>query len=118
MSSLVESIDCAGILKLRNSDIELRKGETDMGRKNTRVRAVFRVHIPQHNGKVLSLQVASTPIECCEFFLSCIFNVNSFGGAFLGSKVHMLAMILKILTPGHIDKHFLSNLKPFSFSVD
>ncbi|MGH0146971.1 UNVERIFIED_CONTAM: hypothetical protein FKN15_009382 [Acipenser sinensis] len=30
------SIDCAGILKLRNSDIELRKGETDIGRKNTR----------------------------------------------------------------------------------
>lgn len=60
------SIDCAGILKLRNSDIELRKGETDIGRKNTRVRAVFRVHIPQANGKVLSLQVASIPIECCE----------------------------------------------------
>ncbi|KAF3834283.1 hypothetical protein F7725_025487 [Dissostichus mawsoni] len=33
-------IDCAGILKLRNSDIELRKGETDIGRKNTRVRMV------------------------------------------------------------------------------
>ncbi|KAG8002966.1 Nuclear factor of activated T-cells, partial [Nibea albiflora] len=31
-------IDCAGILKLRNADIELRKGETDVGRKNTRVR--------------------------------------------------------------------------------
>lgn len=60
------SIDCAGILKLRNSDIELRKGETDIGRKNTRVRVVFRVHIPQPNGKVLSLQVASIPVECCE----------------------------------------------------
>ena len=48
------SIDCAGILKLRNSDIELRKGETDIGRKNTRVRLVFRVHIPQPSGKVLS----------------------------------------------------------------
>lgn len=111
-------------MKLRNSDIELRKGETDIGRKNTRVRAVFRVHIPQHNGKVLSLQVASTPIECCEFFLSlCIFNVNSFGGAFFGYKVHIpfeqdnVAMILKML-PGHINEHFLSNLQPFSFSVD
>ncbi|CAG12836.1 unnamed protein product, partial [Tetraodon nigroviridis] len=40
-------IDCAGILKLRNSDIELRKGETDIGRKNTRVRLVFRVRINQ-----------------------------------------------------------------------
>ncbi|XP_036273941.1 nuclear factor of activated T-cells, cytoplasmic 1 isoform X6 [Pipistrellus kuhlii] len=57
-------IDCAGILKLRNSDIELRKGETDIGRKNTRVRLVFRVHIPQPSGRTLSLQVASNPIEC------------------------------------------------------
>lgn len=61
------SVDCAGILKLRNSDIELRKGETDIGRKNTRVRLVFRVHIPQPNGRTLSLQVASNPIECCEY---------------------------------------------------
>jgi len=59
-------IDCAGILKLRNSDIELRKGETDIGRKNTRVRLVFRVHINQPNGRTLSLQAASNPIECCE----------------------------------------------------
>uniref|UniRef100_H3AHH6 RHD domain-containing protein n=1 Tax=Latimeria chalumnae TaxID=7897 RepID=H3AHH6_LATCH len=62
----LESIDCAGILKLRNSDIELRKGETDIGRKNTRVRLVFRVHIPQGNGKVVSLQTASVPIECSQ----------------------------------------------------
>ncbi|XP_077729137.1 nuclear factor of activated T-cells, cytoplasmic 1 isoform X1 [Canis aureus] len=59
-------VDCAGILKLRNSDIELRKGETDIGRKNTRVRLVFRVHIPQPNGRTLSLQVASNPIECSQ----------------------------------------------------
>ncbi|XP_075388613.1 nuclear factor of activated T-cells, cytoplasmic 1 isoform X2 [Tenrec ecaudatus] len=59
-------IDCAGILKLRNSDIELRKGETDIGRKNTRVRLVFRVHIPQPGGRTLSLQVASSPIECSQ----------------------------------------------------
>ncbi|KAK5617999.1 hypothetical protein CRENBAI_023632 [Crenichthys baileyi] len=59
-------IDCAGILKLRNSDIELRKGETDIGRKNTRVRLVFRVHINQPNGRMVSLQVASNPIECSQ----------------------------------------------------
>uniref|UniRef100_A0AAR2IMG0 RHD domain-containing protein n=1 Tax=Pygocentrus nattereri TaxID=42514 RepID=A0AAR2IMG0_PYGNA len=59
-------IDCAGILKLRNSDIELRKGETDIGRKNTRVRMVFRVHINQPNGRTVSLQVASNPIECSQ----------------------------------------------------
>lgn len=64
-------IDCAGILKLRNSDIELRKGETDVGRKNTRVRLVFRTHLPlappvAPPGRVLALQVASLPIECCK----------------------------------------------------
>ncbi|MEQ2293006.1 hypothetical protein AMECASPLE_028832 [Ameca splendens] len=59
-------IDCAGILKLRNSDIELRKGETDIGRKNTRVRMVFRVHVNQSNSRTVSLQVASNPIECSQ----------------------------------------------------
>ncbi|TSS48105.1 Nuclear factor of activated T-cells, cytoplasmic 2 [Bagarius yarrelli] len=59
-------IDCAGILKLRNADIELRKGETDIGRKNTRVRLVFRIHIPQPGGQYVSLQVASHPIECSQ----------------------------------------------------
>uniref|UniRef100_A0A3Q2U7M0 Nuclear factor of activated T cells 1 n=1 Tax=Fundulus heteroclitus TaxID=8078 RepID=A0A3Q2U7M0_FUNHE len=65
-SCLSYRIDCAGILKLRNSDIELRKGETDIGRKNTRVRLVFRVHINQPNGRTVSLQAASNPIECCK----------------------------------------------------
>ncbi|XP_061746025.1 nuclear factor of activated T-cells, cytoplasmic 2-like [Nerophis ophidion] len=59
-------IDCVGILKLRNVDIELRYGETNMGRKNTRVRLVFRVHLPQPGGQLVSLQVASQPIECSQ----------------------------------------------------
>lgn len=59
-------IDCVGILKLRNADIELRNGETDIGRKNTRVRLVFRVHIPEPGGHLVSLQVASNPVECCK----------------------------------------------------
>ncbi|KAM3620744.1 uncharacterized protein V6R79_001375 [Siganus canaliculatus] len=59
-------IDCVGILKLRNADIELRNGETDIGRKNTRVRLVFRVHIPQPGGQIVSLQAASDPIECSQ----------------------------------------------------
>lgn len=59
-------IDCVGILKLRNADIELRNGETDIGRKNTRVRLVFRIHIPQPGGQHVSLQVASDPIECSQ----------------------------------------------------
>ncbi|XP_038631285.1 LOW QUALITY PROTEIN: nuclear factor of activated T-cells, cytoplasmic 4 [Scyliorhinus canicula] len=65
-NNMTANIDCAGILKLRNSDIELRKGETDVGRKNTRVKLVFRVHVPQPNGKVVSLQAASVPIECSQ----------------------------------------------------
>ncbi|KAF4095409.1 hypothetical protein G5714_024487 [Onychostoma macrolepis] len=80
-NNMCASIDCAGILKLRNSDIELRKGETDIGRKNTRVRAVFRVHIPQHNGKVLSLQVASTPIECSQRLAQELPQIESFSPA-------------------------------------
>ncbi|KAG7455004.1 hypothetical protein MATL_G00251710 [Megalops atlanticus] len=74
-NNMTALIDCAGILKLRNSDIELRKGETDVGRKNTRVRLVFRTHIPlapplapplAAPGRVLALQVASLPIECSQ----------------------------------------------------
>ncbi|XP_075875753.1 nuclear factor of activated T-cells, cytoplasmic 4 isoform X2 [Nelusetta ayraudi] len=70
-NNMTALIDCAGILKLRNSDIELRKGETDVGRKNTRVRLVFRTHLPlappvAPPGRVLALQVASLPIECSQ----------------------------------------------------
>ncbi|XP_068604703.1 nuclear factor of activated T-cells, cytoplasmic 4 [Brachionichthys hirsutus] len=70
-NNMTALIDCAGILKLRNSDIELRKGETDVGRKNTRVRLVFRAHLPlappmAPSGRVLALQVASLPIECSQ----------------------------------------------------
>uniref|UniRef100_A0A8C4WRW4 Nuclear factor of activated T cells 1 n=1 Tax=Eptatretus burgeri TaxID=7764 RepID=A0A8C4WRW4_EPTBU len=59
-------VDCAGILKLRNADIELRAGETDIGRKNTRVRLVFRVSIPQPRGASITLQATSIPIECSQ----------------------------------------------------
>ncbi|KAG7271964.1 hypothetical protein CRUP_023844 [Coryphaenoides rupestris] len=50
-----------------NADIEQRSGRPDAGRKNTRVRLVFRVHIPQAGGSgLISLQVASQPIECSQ----------------------------------------------------
>ncbi|KAF7222004.1 nuclear factor of activated T-cells, cytoplasmic 4 [Nothobranchius furzeri] len=70
-NNMTALIDCAGILKLRNSDIELRKGETDVGRKNTRVRLVFRTQLSlaplvASSGRVLALQVASLPIECSQ----------------------------------------------------
>ncbi|KAF7650420.1 hypothetical protein LDENG_00126210, partial [Lucifuga dentata] len=65
-NNMSASIDCAGILKLRNSDIELKKAESDTGRKNTRVRVVFRVGIPQLDGRELWLQTASVPVECSQ----------------------------------------------------
>uniref|UniRef100_A0A8C5G828 Nuclear factor of activated T-cells, cytoplasmic 3-like n=1 Tax=Gouania willdenowi TaxID=441366 RepID=A0A8C5G828_GOUWI len=65
-NNMCASIDCAGILKLRNADIELKKGETDVGRKNTRVKVVFRVAVPQPDGHMLWLQTASVPVECSQ----------------------------------------------------
>ncbi|XP_077425030.1 nuclear factor of activated T-cells, cytoplasmic 3-like isoform X2 [Vanacampus margaritifer] len=63
---MTATMDCAGILKLRNADIELKKGETDVGRKNTRVRVAFRVALPRSDGWTLWLQTASLPIECSQ----------------------------------------------------
>ncbi|XP_042095456.1 nuclear factor of activated T-cells, cytoplasmic 1 isoform X4 [Ovis aries] len=93
-NSMRATIDCAGILKLRNSDIELRKGETDIGRKNTRVRLVFRVHIPQPNGRTLSLQVASNPIECSQRSaqeLPLVEKQSAASGPVLGGKRMVLS---------------------------
>ncbi|KAM3870215.1 nuclear factor of activated T-cells, cytoplasmic 3-like [Diretmus argenteus] len=75
------SIDCAGILKLRNADIELRKAETDIGRKNTRVRVVFRVNIPQPGGRMLCLQAESVPVECSQRSAQEVPQVESFSPA-------------------------------------
>lgn len=65
-NNMAASIDCAGVLKLRNADIELKKGEMDIGRKNTRVCVVFRVAVPQPDGRALWLQTTSTPVECSQ----------------------------------------------------
>uniref|UniRef100_A0A8C4FGL9 Nuclear factor of activated T cells 3b n=1 Tax=Dicentrarchus labrax TaxID=13489 RepID=A0A8C4FGL9_DICLA len=75
------SIDCAGILKLRNADIELKKGETDIGRKNTRVRVVFRVAVPQPDGRMLWLQTTSVPVECSQRSGQELPQVESFSPA-------------------------------------
>lgn len=77
-NNMSASIDCAGILKLRNADIELKKGETDIGRKNTRVRVVFRVALPQADGQILWLQTASGPIECSQRSGQELPHVDSF----------------------------------------
>lgn len=77
-NNMSASIDCAGILKLRNADIELKKGETDIGRKNTRVRVVFRVAVPQSDGQMLWLQTTSGPVECSQRSGQELPHVDSF----------------------------------------
>lgn len=45
-----------------------------MAERILRVRLVFRVHIPQPSGKVLSLQTASIPVECCKSACDAVLN--------------------------------------------
>ncbi|XP_033125281.1 nuclear factor of activated T-cells 5-like isoform X2 [Anneissia japonica] len=59
-------IDCVGILKLRNADVEKRIGLARCKRKSTNVRLVFRVNIPQPDGSILTLQTASRSISCTQ----------------------------------------------------
>ncbi|KAM7396577.1 hypothetical protein PAMP_019610 [Pampus punctatissimus] len=58
------AVDCVGILKLRNADVEARIGVAGSKKKSTRARLAFRVGIPQPDGSVLTLQVPSSPILC------------------------------------------------------
>lgn len=62
--SCVHRVDCVGILKLRNADVEARIGVAGSKKKSTRARLAFRVNIPQSDGSVLILQVPSSPILC------------------------------------------------------
>ncbi|CAB1323086.1 unnamed protein product [Coregonus sp. 'balchen'] len=58
------AVDCVGILKLRNADVEARIGVAGSKKKSTRARLAFRVNIPQPDGSVLTLQTTSSPILC------------------------------------------------------
>uniref|UniRef100_A0A3Q3LL82 Nuclear factor of activated T-cells 5 n=1 Tax=Mastacembelus armatus TaxID=205130 RepID=A0A3Q3LL82_9TELE len=60
------AVDCVGILKLRNADVEARIGVAGSKKKSTRARLVFRVNIPQPDGSILTLQVPSSPILCTQ----------------------------------------------------
>ncbi|KTF86298.1 hypothetical protein cypCar_00020194 [Cyprinus carpio] len=60
------SVDCVGILKLRNADVEARIGVAGSKKKSTRARLVFRVNIPRPDGSVLTLQTSSSPILCTQ----------------------------------------------------
>lgn len=61
-------IDCVGILKLRNADVEQRIGVPFSKKKSTKARLVFRSTVPKPDGGFQTLQVASTPISCSEYF--------------------------------------------------
>lgn len=60
------AVDCVGILKLRNADVEARIGIAGSKKKSTRARLVFRVNIPRKDGSVLILQTPSSPILCTQ----------------------------------------------------
>ncbi|XP_061101214.1 nuclear factor of activated T-cells 5-like [Conger conger] len=60
------AVDCVGILKLRNADVEARIGVAGSKKKSTRARLVFRVNIPRPDGSILTLQTPSSPILCTQ----------------------------------------------------
>ncbi|XP_069491624.1 nuclear factor of activated T-cells 5 isoform X2 [Ambystoma mexicanum] len=60
------AVDCVGILKLRNADVEARIGIAGSKKKSTRARLVFRVNIARKDGSVLTLQTPSSPILCTQ----------------------------------------------------
>uniref|UniRef100_UPI00358E61AF uncharacterized protein n=1 Tax=Myxine glutinosa TaxID=7769 RepID=UPI00358E61AF len=59
-------LDCVGILKLRNADVEMRLGGAPTCRASLRVRLVFRTHLPRANGSFFTLQTMSAPITCTQ----------------------------------------------------
>lgn len=63
------SVDCVGILKLRNADVELRIGRNRAKKKSQTVRLVFRVLLDvtgNDSNNPLILQVVSNRIMCCK----------------------------------------------------
>ncbi|XP_060796813.1 nuclear factor of activated T-cells 5 isoform X2 [Neoarius graeffei] len=65
-NNMTLAVDCVGILKLRNADVEARIGLAGSKKKSTRARLVFRVNIPRSDGSVLTLQAPSSPILCTQ----------------------------------------------------
>ncbi|ELT87926.1 hypothetical protein CAPTEDRAFT_175869 [Capitella teleta] len=59
-------VDCVGILKLRNADVEQRTKLCRSKKKSTKARMVFRVNVPKGDGFYDTLQIASTPILCTQ----------------------------------------------------
>lgn len=65
-NSMTLAVDCVGILKLRNADVEARIGVAGSKKKSTRARLAFRVNIPRPDGSALTLQTLSSPILCTQ----------------------------------------------------
>uniref|UniRef100_H3CVD6 RHD domain-containing protein n=1 Tax=Tetraodon nigroviridis TaxID=99883 RepID=H3CVD6_TETNG len=65
-TNMTLAVDCVGILKLRNADVEARIGVAGSKKKSTRARLVFRVNIPRSDGSLLTLQTPSSPILCTQ----------------------------------------------------
>ncbi|XP_056595704.1 nuclear factor of activated T-cells 5a isoform X2 [Triplophysa dalaica] len=65
-NTMTLAVDCVGILKLRNADVEARIGVAGSKKKSTRARLAFRVNIPRPEGSVLTLQTLSSPILCTQ----------------------------------------------------
>ncbi|KYO38504.1 nuclear factor of activated T-cells 5 isoform A [Alligator mississippiensis] len=65
-NNMTLAVDCVGILKLRNADVEARIGLAGSKKKSTRARLVFRVNIPRKDGSTLTLQTPSSPILCTQ----------------------------------------------------
>ncbi|ESO03438.1 hypothetical protein HELRODRAFT_80616 [Helobdella robusta] len=67
-SDMTAVVDCVGILKLRNADVEQRVGIAKSKKKSTVARLVFRVTISDEEvgSTYHTLQVASNPIVCTQ----------------------------------------------------
>nr|XP_020464573.1 nuclear factor of activated T-cells 5 isoform X1 [Monopterus albus] len=65
-TNMTLAVDCVGILKLRNADVEARIGVAGSKKKSTRARLVFRVNISRPDGSVYTLQTSSSPILCTQ----------------------------------------------------
>ena len=72
------SIDCIGILKLRNADVEAMESTTRSKKKSQRARMVFRVSVPRSDGSSFTLQTMSDTIQCCEYQDLCFYIFVSF----------------------------------------
>jgi len=64
---MTTSIDCVGIMKLRNADVEHKGlGVPRSKKRSTRARLIFRVNILKPDGTYKTLQIASNPISCTQ----------------------------------------------------